>query len=40
MIKVAIIEDDPAILQMYRLKFEAEGFSVYTAENGEAGLFL
>lgn len=40
MIKVAIIEDDPAILQMYRLKFEAEGFSVYTAENGEAGLLL
>ncbi len=40
MTKVAIIEDDPAILQMYRLKFEAEGFKVFVAENGEAGLLL
>ncbi len=37
---IAIIEDDPAILQMYKIKFESEGFSVYTAENGEAGLML
>jgi|SRR5581483_2178515 len=38
--KVAIIEDDLAISQMYRLKFEAEGYAVETAENGELGLAL
>lgn len=36
--KVAIIEDDQAISQMYRIKFEAEGFEVETAENGKLGL--
>lgn len=36
--KVAVIEDDMAISQMYRLKFEAEGFEVQTAENGKLGL--
>ena len=38
--KVAIIEDDQAISQMYRLKFQAEGFDVETAENGKVGLKL
>lgn len=38
--KVAIVEDDPAISQMYRLKFEAEGFQVETAANGKLGLGL
>jgi DNA-binding response OmpR family regulator len=38
--KIAIIEDDQAIAQMYRLKFEAEGYSVETAENGRLGLEL
>jgi two-component system response regulator VicR len=38
--KVAIIEDDQAISQMYRFKFEAEGFVVQTAENGVLGLQL
>jgi DNA-binding response OmpR family regulator len=38
--KVAIIEDDQAISQMYRFKFEAEGFTVNTAENGKLGLAL
>lgn len=38
--KVAIIEDDVAISQMYRIKFEAEGFEVETAENGLLGLKL
>jgi DNA-binding response OmpR family regulator len=38
--KIAIIEDDPAISQMYRFKFEAEGYSVETAENGKLGLEL
>ncbi len=40
MAKVAIIEDDLAIAQMYRLKFEAEGFDVRIAENGKLGLAL
>ncbi|MEI6480964.1 MAG: response regulator [Candidatus Saccharibacteria bacterium] len=39
-IKVAIIEDDQAISQMYRIKFEAEGYEVATAENGKIGLEL
>lgn len=38
--KIAIIEDDQAISQMYRFKFEAEGFTVETAENGKLGLEL
>lgn len=40
MTKVAIIEDDAAISQMYRIKFEAEGYEVETAENGRLGLGL
>lgn len=39
-IKVAIIEDDQAISQMYRIKFEAEDYHVETAENGKLGLGL
>lgn len=38
--KIAIIEDDEAISQMYRIKFEAEGYEVETAENGKLGLEL
>ena len=38
--KIAIIEDDQAISQMYRMKFEAEGYTVETAENGKLGLAL
>lgn len=38
--KIAIVEDDAAIAQMYRMKFEAEGYSVETAENGVLGLEL
>jgi DNA-binding response OmpR family regulator len=40
MSKIAIIEDDLAISQMYRIKFEAEGYTVETAENGKVGLEL
>lgn len=40
MTKIAIIEDDLAISQMYRFKFEAEGYEVETAENGVLGLDL
>ena len=40
MTKIAIIEDDPVISQMYRLKFEAEGFLVQMADNGRDGVHL
>lgn len=40
MVKIAIIEDDQAISQMYRIKFEAEGYTVETASNGKLGLEL
>ncbi len=40
MVKIAIIEDDQAISQMYRIKFEAEGYEVETASNGKLGLEL
>lgn len=40
MASIAIIEDDQAISQMYRIKFEAEGYKVETAENGKLGLAL
>jgi len=36
--KVAIVEDDHTILEMYRLKFEVEGFTVCSAANGQEGL--
>ena len=39
-VKVAIIEDDQAISQMYRIKFQAEGFDTEIAENGRIGLEL
>lgn len=39
-VKIAIVEDDQAISQMYRFKFEAEGYTVETAENGKLGLEL
>lgn len=38
--KVAIIEDDQAISQMYRFKFESDGYKVETADNGKLGLEL
>ncbi len=38
--KIAIIEDDQAISQMYRFKFEGEGYEVETADNGKFGLAL
>lgn len=40
MVKIAIIEDDQAISQMYRIKFEGEGYQVETAANGKLGLEL
>lgn len=38
--KIAIIEDDQAISTMYRIKFEAEGYTVQTAANGKLGVSL
>ena len=38
--KIAIIEDDPVISQMYLMKFEADGFDVQRAENGRLGIAL
>jgi DNA-binding response OmpR family regulator len=38
--KIAIIEDDLAISQMYRMKFESEGYTIETAENGKVGLTM
>ncbi len=35
---LAIIEDELPILQLYRLKFELEGFEVFTAASGRDGL--
>ena len=40
MTKIAIIEDDPTINQMYRMKFEADGFEVQLANDGERGVAL
>jgi DNA-binding response OmpR family regulator len=38
MTKIAIIEDDSVISQMYRMKFESDGFDVQLADNGERGV--
>jgi DNA-binding response OmpR family regulator len=38
--KVAIIEDEPSIAQLYQFKFEKEGYKVLTAINGTLGLAL
>lgn len=40
MTKIAIIEDDAVISQMYRMKFEAEGYEVQVAGNGKIGVDL
>lgn len=40
MTKIAIIEDDATINQMYRMKFEAAGFDVQLASDGKQGVAL
>jgi len=40
MTKIAIIEDDQTISQMYRMKFEADGYDVRLADNGKRGVAL
>jgi CheY-like chemotaxis protein len=37
---VAIVEDDPPIAQMYRIKLELAGYSVEIAADGESGLAM
>ncbi|MDD5110592.1 MAG: response regulator [Patescibacteria group bacterium] len=38
--KILIVEDEPNLLELYRLALERDGFEVFTASNGEAGLML
>lgn len=40
MTRIAIIEDDAVINQMYRMKFEAAGFHVEVADNGVRGVAM
>ena len=35
--KIAIIEDQEEIAEMYRFKFETEGYQAEVAENGQIG---
>lgn len=37
-VRVLIVEDDPAVAQMYRIKLELDGYTVKVAPDGEAGL--
>ena len=39
-IKIAVIEDEAAIANMYKFKLEHEGYEVKIAFNGEEGLVL
>lgn len=36
--KIAIIEDEPSILQLYQMKLSHEGYEISTAINGKLGL--
>ena len=38
--KIAVIEDEAALAEMYKIKLENEGFSVRLAMNGSEGLEL
>jgi CheY-like chemotaxis protein len=37
-VEVLLIEDDPAVLEMYRMKLELDGYNVTIATDGEEGL--
>jgi DNA-binding response OmpR family regulator len=37
-LKVLVIDDEPAILELLRINFEMEGFTVVSAPDGRAGL--
>lgn len=36
--KILIVEDEPFLTEMYKAKFEAIGYEVVTADNGEKGI--
>ncbi|HYM51256.1 MAG TPA: response regulator [Candidatus Limnocylindrales bacterium] len=38
LVDVLLVEDDPSVLEMYRLKLELDGYRVNTAQDGEDGL--
>ena len=38
LVDVLLVEDDPSVLEMYRLKLELDGYRVSTALDGEDGL--
>ncbi len=38
LVYVLLVEDDPSVLEMYRLKLELDGYRVNTALDGEEGL--
>lgn len=35
---ILIVEDDTLLIKMYKTKFELDGFTVITAQDGESGL--
>jgi DNA-binding response OmpR family regulator len=37
-LNILLVEDDPAVSDMYKLKLEMEGYRVLIAEDGEEGL--
>lgn len=39
-ITIGVIEDEPAIAEMYKFKLKHAGFEVFTASNGREGLKL
>jgi two-component system phosphate regulon response regulator PhoB len=39
-VHVLIVEDDPAVADMYRVRLEIDGYRVLVARDGEAGLRL
>jgi len=36
--KILVVEDDPSLLDLYRLKLREEGYTVVTATNGREGV--
>jgi len=40
MAKILIIEDDPLIVKIYTTRLTADGYQVFSAENGEGGLTI
>ncbi|OGG04942.1 hypothetical protein A2Z33_06630 [Candidatus Gottesmanbacteria bacterium RBG_16_52_11] len=38
MAKILFVEDDPLIIKIYSTRLKADGYEVFSAENGEEGL--